>query len=371
MAETDELAVKRQQLKTEIQGGKYESLGGYMIDGMGYLVQKISFSKKETPFWYNSAVFALLTVLVCFIISGILGGDIPVVRGEASRRVALSGFMGILLGSLFAITGVVVHRKLLAALDDEIIEVIETQDNLDDLRNWLAKAFDLKSDLIKSFGLAAAFFSTLLYLREVFSGEHLGAGVYAVAIIAGFEALTALSVFLASFTLLHRLSQYQIKLFAIDPSSSKIMGRLSEMTNNIMVVTAVLLTIFSVVLFYGNPLAVSIFLVLPWIVIISVFVSSHYALSRIIRKSKWQTLADIQSQIETLQATSDIISEESLSHINKLLDYHYRIKATRNSAMDIRSGFSLLQSFLLPVLGLLLANLLDILDIISRLSLGR
>ena len=111
----------------------------------------------------------------------------------------------------------------------------------------------------------------------------------------------------------------------------------------------------------------SILLLLPWILILSVFVNSHYALSKIIRKSKWQILADIQTQIETLQSKSEIISEETLSHINKLMDYHNRIKATRNSAIDIRSGLSLLQSFLLPAIGLLLANLLDILDIVSRL----
>jgi hypothetical protein len=116
---------------------------------------------------------------------------------------------------------------------------------------------------------------------------------------------------------------------------------------------------------------VSILLLLPWIVILGVFINSHYALSKIIRKSKWQILADIQSQIESLQAKSEIISEETLNHINKLMDYHNRIRATRNSAIDIRSGFSLLQSILLPVIGLLSANLLNILDIISRISMGK
>ena len=68
MAENDELTVKRQQLKTEMHSGKYKSLGGFMLDGVGYLVQKILFSKKQPPFWYNSSIFALLTMLVCFLV---------------------------------------------------------------------------------------------------------------------------------------------------------------------------------------------------------------------------------------------------------------------------------------------------------------
>ena len=371
MAENDELAVKRQQLKTEIKSGKYKSLGGFMIDGVGQLVQKIPFSKKQPPFWYNSSIFALLTMLVCLLVSTVFGGKAPILSEEEAWRIMITGFLGILLAPLTVIVGIMMHRKLLTILDSEIIEAIETQDNLDDLRHWLAKTFNLKSELIKSLVPAAVFFYTLLYLREIFSEVHLGAGVYLVAIIAGFEVLTALSVFLASFALLYRLSQYQLKLFAIDPSSSKVIDRLSEMINSIMVVTAVFLTIISILAFVGNPLAVSILLLLPWIVILGVFINSHYALSKIIRKSKWQILADIQSQIESLQAKSEIISEETLNHINKLMDYHNRIRATRNSAIDIRSGFSLLQSILLPVIGLLSANLLNILDIISRISMGK
>lgn len=371
MAENDGLAVKHQQLKTEIKSGKYKSLGGFMIDGIGHLVQKIPFSKKHPPIWYNSSIFVLLTMLVCFLVSFVFGGDAPILSKEETWRIAITGLLGILLAPLTVIVGIIMHRELLTILDNEIIEAIETQDHLGDLQHWLAKTFNLKSELINSLVPAVIFFSTLIYLREIFSGVYLGAGVYLIAIIAGFETLTALSVFLASFALLYRLSQYQLKLFAIDPSSSKIIDRLSEMINSIMLVTAVFLTILSILGFVGNPMTVSVLFLLPWIVILGVFVNSHYALSKIIRKSKWQILADIQSQIESLQAKSEIISEETLSHINKLMDYHNRIRATRNSAIDIRSGFSLLQSFLLPIIGLLLANLPNILDIISRISMGK
>ena len=39
------------------------------------------------------------------------------------------------------------------------------------------------------------------------------------------------------------------------------------------------------------------------------------------------------------------------------MDFHDRIKATRNSALDLRAGLNFLNSLLLPLLAFLLANL--------------
>ena len=51
--------------------------------------------------------------------------------------------------------------------------------------------------------------------------------------------------------------------------------------------------------------------------------------------------------------------------INRLMDYHDRIKATRNSALDLRAGLNFLNSLLLPLLAFLLANLKEVLKLFS------
>lgn len=114
-----------------------------------------------------------------------------------------------------------------------------------------------------------------------------------------------------------------------------------------------------------------VFLTVPWGLLIVVFISGQYALAKIINKAKWKTLNGIQAQIEGLQDQEEILGEKTLGHINELLDYHNRIRTTRNSAMDIRAGLSLLQSLLLPMIGLLLANLLNIFEILSKLTAGK
>jgi hypothetical protein len=43
--------------------------------------------------------------------------------------------------------------------------------------------------------------------------------------------------------------------------------------------------------------------------------------------------------------------------MNRLMDLHDRIKATRSSALDLRAGLAFLNSLLLPLIAFLLANL--------------
>jgi hypothetical protein len=372
MAEKDELVQKRQQIKAEIQRGKYKSLAEVMINGTGYVIQKITFSKKPSIFWYNSLVFALLTLLICVLIAIGFGSTTPGLSVKAILIINISGYLGVVLGSLFAIAGASMHRRLLTILKDYILNAIESPDDLNDLRNWLASTFNMKAEFLTSLTPTLLLFPFGIYLRAMISGEVVGLGVYLVAIIAGFQAFTALSVFLASFTLPYRLSRYQLKLFAADPSSSEVIDCLSDTINNIVFLGAILLTLVTLVAYFSNPLVVAVYiLLLPWVAIITIFASSHYALAKIINKAKWRILANIQAQIETLQEREEILSEETLSHINKLMDYHNRIKATRNSAIDILAGFSLLQSLLLPVIGLLMANLLNVLEVLAKFTAGK
>lgn len=207
------------------------------------------------------------------------------------------------------------------------------------------------------------------------TGVKIGIITHIVAIIAGFQALVAVPVVFASFTMPHRLSNYQLKLFSADPSSSEVIDTLSDTINGILLTMGILLAFISVDATLVIPEATRVFgfvfLAVPWGLLIVVFIGGQYALAKIINKAKWKTLNGIQAQIERLQEQEEILGEEILGHINELLDYHNRIRATRNSAMDIRAGLSLLQSLLLPVIGLLLANLLDVFEILSNLTAGK
>ncbi len=70
-------------------------------------------------------------------------------------------------------------------------------------------------------------------------------------------------------------------------------------------------------------------------------------------------------KIEKLEAQGNIADKETIDAINRLMDYHDRIKATPNSALNFRAGLGFLNSLLLPLIAFVLANLDKLLKLFS------
>jgi hypothetical protein len=94
------------------------------------------------------------------------------------------------------------------------------------------------------------------------------------------------------------------------------------------------------------------------------FITNQAALSRMITKAKWSKLNETQAQIERLEARESVLTKETLDDINKLMDYYNRIRNTRDSALDLRTGLNFLNSLLLPLVAILLGNLDKVLDLL-------
>src|SRR5258705_13561946 len=87
------------------------------------------------------------------------------------------------------------------------------------------------------------------------------------------------------------------------------------------------------------------------------FILNQTSLSSIIRRAKWKTLNEIQAKVEKLQEMENFADKETMDAIKRLMDYHDRVKATRNSALDFNTVLSFINSLLLPLLAILLGNL--------------
>jgi len=134
---------------------------------------------------------------------------------------------------------------------------------------------------------------------------------------------------------------------------------------SIIGVSNTLMFVFILSRVFGTAL-VMLAVVGTWGLITIVFLSNQYVLAKIITRAKWKTLNEIQAQIKRLRGQEDIPSEKTLEHLGQLMDYHNRIKATRNSALDLRAGLNFLNSLLLPLLAFVLANLDRILALFSQ-----
>jgi len=90
---------------------------------------------------------------------------------------------------------------------------------------------------------------------------------------------------------------------------------------------------------------------------------NQMSLSSLIRRAKWKTLNEIQTKVEKLQVSKNFGNQETMDAIRRLMDYHDRVKATRDSALDFRTYLSFINSLLLPLLAFIVGNL----DFVFRL----
>jgi hypothetical protein len=73
--------------------------------------------------------------------------------------------------------------------------------------------------------------------------------------------------------------------------------------------------------------------------------------------AKWQTLNELQAKTSKLRTGANPADKEAMEAINRLMDLHDRVRATRNSTLNLRTGLDFLNQLMLPLLALLLANI--------------
>ena len=156
------------------------------------------------------------------------------------------------------------------------------------------------------------------------------------------------------------LGRYQYRLYELDPVNSKVIGHLSRMLNTWVYVLAAYFA-------FGTCLTASFrtrgiewfgaFLVfVGWIPTSVQFISNQVALSTIVTTAKWQTLNELQAKISKLHTEANPADKEAMEAINRLMDLHDRVRATRNSTLNLRTGLNFLNQLMLPFLAFLLAN---------------
>jgi hypothetical protein len=112
------------------------------------------------------------------------------------------------------------------------------------------------------------------------------------------------------------------------------------------------------------PLVIILLLIPMWSVTTFFFALIQFALAKIISKKKYETLNSIHKKIESLSIDKNFMDDRTRQAYNWLLDYYDRVKATRSSAMNIRSTLGFLNSLLLPLLAFVLTNLSEIIKLV-------
>jgi len=361
MTTIDQLTTERELLKSQIEAGKYKSLADVILDQViGRFLQRLVGGTEPVSFWYSGAVMTLVTLAVGALVSIIAGEFFFLIKSEAIwATIWLAGM------DFSAIVGLKTALDLLfTVLRESIIDSIESSADLDDLRIWLVGTFSRRKELL------CAILATLIILiggwlivRDTipFIGSIL------VMVLVCFQVGGVFYYVFPLSALSKRFIAYRFKLYASDPISSEVIVCMSDLWNKVVFTAAVMtaylmlgLAVFGLL----NYQATVLFVIWSWGILAVLFLMYQRHLAKIISKAKRRKLKEVQAKIVKLEAQEQVPTKDTLEHIGKLMDYHDRIKGTKNSALDIRVGLGFLNSLLLPVLASLLGNIQSVLKVL-------
>ncbi len=353
------LLEKRDEVKRLLAHGRQGTLIDVVLDRTGRVVQKLTHRPRPISFWYSAAVISLLILLIGPLVS-ILLGEFNAIR----RAIVPIEILGAVLTFASLIIFKVFIGSVFSNLRDHMVDTIISEDSLADLQRWLGLLGNIKLNLAFSliYGLTLGIYiaSELSWVKRGFIGYGPSITSCLVAVTWGMP-MYFLFVFLI---LPARLTRYDYRLYKADPSSSEAITCLSNMLEGIAYLYAVVATGTMIYLALAGLLdqttlisIVSMSIVVAWLPITILFVGGQYALARIILRAKRQTLNEIETQIERIQTVEDITEKETMEKLNRLMDYHDRVKSTRDSRLDLRAILGFLNSLLLPVVGFVLGNL--------------
>jgi len=154
-----------------------------------------------------------------------------------------------------------------------------------------------------------------------------------------------------------KLNKWNLVLYSDDPASSPILlqfsKELSDYTLFFAFISAILLFLAGLVGAFNTTIILTM-LILVWIPQLVLYILGNQAFSHQIVRVKFERLEKLQSKIMKL-SDAEKLDKDSIAHIKSLIDYHDRVKSSRNSLYSTESFVNLLGSLALPSLGAILS----------------
>ncbi|MBM3143530.1 MAG: hypothetical protein FJ010_00915 [Chloroflexi bacterium] len=368
MAETS-LLEKREAFEAGLLRGDYRTLTDVILDGTGRGIQRLLRRARPAPYWISATVIALLMLAVASLVSLLLGEEAPF-----SGRNLLMGILGVALGLVSLMIFKAYVARFLASLRSKILDSLISADSLGEWQGWLNWLCNPRAQFLFSlvYGLALGAYITRMWSET--TGSFIGYGPALLDCLVAFVWGLPMYFLLVFLFLPARMGRSEYHLYRADPSSSEIIAHFSGLLKGLVYLYAVVAAGSMVFIAYAGfllPSMVVLSILVAWLPIIVLFVSGQAALAKVVRRAKWQTLNEIQAQVEQIQVREDLAGKETMEGILRLMDYHERVKATKSSTLDLRAGLGFLNSLLLPLLGFVLGNIESLKGILAALFAGR
>jgi hypothetical protein len=347
---------KREFIKKRLADKTNRSLVEITLDGIGKSIRRITRSEISMPYWGSGLVVALIIILIGVLISAILNE----IHDSTLSKVILMVVWTTTIGYICIVGIYQIIRLLYETLYESVIDSMETIPDLDNLYGWLSTASRIRTQALFSIGFAAIMTACFLPIIWQLGPLYPRFGLTAVAIPVFFQGGITVYYLLPFMDLISRLGTYKFRLYSTDPSSSEVVECLSRMFNKTTLLGAeieAVLTFGLVILGFLQQPSFWVWIGVSWFILFVNFAAYQSVLTKIITRTKRAKLNDIQAQIEKLELNENISEQRTMDAINRLMDYHDRIKNTPNSAINVRSTLNFINSLLLPVIGFFLGNI--------------
>lgn len=314
---------------------------------------------KQVSIWVSAAIVMGANLL--------LGVTVSVLLGETqftTLKAILVDFMWVTYTYLLIPPLYSINTRMIEFLRLRFVNSLQDERHIHKLLRWARQWLGNRSaQLFVSFSFSIvtavlSFYSiypsikfsvgpTLIYFINFF---HWGLGTYSLLSLLAFVSI------------LHDL---YLVLYPDDPASSPILLQLSKQLRDYILgfafASAGLLLLAGLV---GalNIMVILIMLAIVWIPMLNIFFQGNQAISQQIVRVKYQRLEKLQSEITRLSDVKEM-DKDTIAHITSLMDYHDRVRSTRNSLYNPESFVNLIGSLALP----LLAAILSAIDVWQRI----
>ena len=314
---------------------------------------------KQASIWVSAAIVMCTNLLLGLTVSALLGET-----QFTTMKAILVNLMWVTYGFLLVPIFISTNTRMVEFLRLRFVKSLQDESHIEELLSWASRWFGHRSIqffISLSFGIAVA----LLTFHSIYPSTKFSVGQTLIYFICFFHvavALYGLLSLLAFSSMLHKLS---LVLYSDDPASSPILLQLSRQLRDYILVlafaTAGLLLLDG---FVGtlNIMVILITLVVAWIPILALFVLGNQAFSQQIIRVKHERLEKLQSEIMQLSAVKEM-DKDTIAHITSLMNFHDRVRATRNSLYNPEAFMNLVGSLALP----LLAAILSAIDVWQRI----
>lgn len=361
MTTDSELNKKRLEIKSEINEGINKTPMALLFNKTGRLVQKITGSPKPLPFIFCVAVLLILTLLILELNYLWLFR-----RTQAATQITPASTFIVVETTLVIVAATYFNiNRVLTGIRDAVVDSIMSSEDLSKLHEWLSLGWSPSTIGRFFFWWVLFIVSALILFYPFFLQVGFSVGLLIPSLL--FAVFGGIAFYYAPLMILlpTRLGRCHFKLYENDPARSEIVDNISAILNRFTYGYVLLIVVFQLSLAIANlPIIAEIVFMIAfgWAPVITQYLVNQACTRTIISRSKRKTLNRIQTEIQSLHE-GDVKNKENLEAINRLMDYHERLRATPNSNINMQSLGYFLNQLALPLLGFLLANIDTVIDL--------